>query len=156
MTAPGGNKRAVDPRQASLFDASSTTPAGTGRDLDLEWRAWLNEAIKQCPRSRAEIAAEIKRLIGDDPDYPISVALLNAWTAASKTDYRFPLIYLPAFIRATGADWLLERLASKLGRAVVTPDDAQLAEALDQELRWSETRISLQRARRARYRAGAL
>jgi hypothetical protein len=124
--APLGNQN--DPRQANLFDAGSATPASGSLQFDSEWRAALNRAIEECGFGRGNIAIEMERLLGNDPDYPVSVALINAWTAASKTDYRFPLIYLPAFVRATGADWLLDVLAGKCGRVTLTADEQRLVE----------------------------
>lgn len=117
-----------DERQPTLFDATYTTAASGSLNFDVEWRAALNKAIEECGFGRGNIAIEMERLLGNDPDYPVSVSLLNAWTAPSKTDYRFPLLYLPAFIRATGATWLLEVLAGKCGRVTLTSEEEQLVE----------------------------
>ncbi|WP_119301102.1 hypothetical protein [Dongia deserti] len=144
-----------DPRQATLFDGDSSTVASGSLSFDREWRAALNQAIEECGFGRGNIATEMERLLGNDPDYPVSVALLNAWTAASKTDYRFPLIYLPAFVRATGATWLLDRLASKCGRVVVDDEMAQLAQARHEELQAVERRKQLEQKIRKQQRGGA-
>lgn len=117
-----------DPRQVSLFATDSSTPPCGSLNFDREWRAALNQAIEECGFGRGNIAIEMERLLGNDPDYPVSVAMLNAWTAASKTDYRFPLTYLPAFIRATGAIWLIDVIAGKCGRVTLTNDEQQLVE----------------------------
>lgn len=95
---------------------------------DGEWRAALTKAIGDCGKGRAQIAAEMEELVGSDPDYPISRALLDAWTAPSRTGHRFPVIYLPALIHATGAVWLLDLIARKCGRTVVTGEQAIAAE----------------------------
>ncbi|WP_119304997.1 hypothetical protein [Dongia deserti] len=141
-----------DPRQATLFDSDSSTVASGSLNFDREWRAALNQAIEECGFGRANIATEMERLLGNDPDYPVSVALLNAWTAASKTDYRFPLIYLPAFVRATGAMWLLDRLASKCGRAIVDDELATIAQLRDERSRIDSLVKDLERQRRTRHR----
>lgn len=88
----------------------------------------MARAIRESGKSREQIAAEMEDLLGSDPDYPISKALLDAWTAPSRTDYRFTLIYLPEFITATGADWLFDLLAQRCGRIAVTEVEAQLLE----------------------------
>jgi hypothetical protein len=149
-----GQKR-HDPRQASLFDSDSSTVASGSLNFDREWRAALNEAIDSSGKGRAQIAAEMERLIGADPDYPISVALLNAWTAASRTDYRFPLIYLPAFVRATGALWMLDRLVSKCGLATVDPELAMIGQLREGKEQISALLRDVERKRRTRQRGGA-
>jgi len=126
MTKP----RQTDPRQQILaLDQSTRAPAARGSlNWDGELRAALAEAIKQSDKSRAEIAAAMEDALGADPNYPVSVSTLDAWTAPSRTDWRFPLLYLAAFIEATGAAWLLARLASKSGHQVVTGEAAIGAE----------------------------
>lgn len=126
MTKP----RHPDPRQQILaLDQSDRAPAARGSlNWDAELRAALSEAIKNSKKSRAEIAAAMEDALGADPNYPVSVSTLDAWTAPSRTDWRFPLLYLPAFIEATGATWLLARLAAKSGHQVVTGEAAIGAE----------------------------
>lgn len=119
-----------DPRQAILaLDETERTCSPRGSlNFDAELRAALAEAIKASGKSRSEIAAEMEDLLGSDPSYPISVSTLDAWTAPSRTDWRFPLLYLPAFIQATSAIWLLARLAEKCGHKVISGSDADHAE----------------------------
>jgi hypothetical protein len=128
MAPRSSSTRGSDPRQVGLFEGTSATAACGSLNFDAEWRAALNRAIDECGFGRGNIAIEMERLLGGDPNYPVSVALLNAWTAPSKTDYRFPLTYLPAFIRATGAVWLLDVLAGKCGRVTLTGEEEQLVE----------------------------
>lgn len=144
-----------DPRQATLFDSASSTPTSGSLNFDREWRMALNEAIEQCGHGRGNIATEMERLLGNDPDYPVSVALLNAWTAPSKTDYRFPLIYLPAFIRATGAFWLLDRLAGKCGLATVDPELAMIGQLREGKEQIAALLKDIERKRRDRRRGAA-
>lgn len=119
-------RRPGDSRQHNLFAA---TPAAAGSlNFDMELRAALSEAIAESQKTREEIAAEMERLLGSDPNYPVSRATLDAWTAPSRTDWRFPLLYLPAFVAATGAHDLLDTIARKCGRMVVTRADAAVAE----------------------------
>lgn len=129
----GARSRPRDQRQRSLFDDAADNGAGerlpTGRlNIDIEWRAALNDAIDESGLTRDVIAAEMTRLLGADPRYSISKANLDAWTAGSRTAWRFPVIYLPAFIEVTGASWLLDRLARMHGRHVVDDDTLRLAE----------------------------
>lgn len=117
---------ASDPRQGALFAAiPATTPSKGSLNFDRELRAAMGDATAASGKSRKAIAEEMEELLGSDPDYPVSRALLDAWTAPSRTDWRFPLIYLPAFIQATGADWLLDRLAQRCGRVVISGEEAR-------------------------------
>jgi hypothetical protein len=147
--------RNPDPRQQLLaLPQAAPQPAPRGSlNWDGELRAALSEAIRQSDKSRAEIAVAMEDALGADPNYPVSVSTLDAWTAPSRTDWRFPLLYLPAFIEATGATWLLARLAGKSGHQVVTGEAAIGAElgavlAQQDELRAKE------RALRKRLRGG--
>jgi len=130
--------RPLDPRQRVLAldeNERTATPAGS-LQWDGELRAALAQAIKDSGIKREEIAARMEEALGADPNYPISVSQLDAWTAPSRTDWRFPLVYLPAFIQVTGATWLLARVASKCGHKVVAGTDAlhaELAELIGQE-----------------------
>lgn len=121
-----------DPRQASLFGAACTScarradcrPTGS-LQFDTEWREALSRAIAESGFGREQIAAEMERLVGNDPEYPVSKALLDSWTAQSRHGWRFPLIYLPAFVAVTGAHWLLDLIAERCERVVVTSEEAR-------------------------------
>jgi hypothetical protein len=151
-TSPTG-----DSRQGVLFDAGDGKgPQGGSLNFDLEWRHALNDAIAGCAKSREQIAAHMERLLGNDPNYPISKSLIDAWTGVSRTDWRFPLVYLPAFIEATQAHWLLDRLARFCGRMVIGGEQAKLAElgALQHtkdELRRRERELRAEITRRGRH-----
>jgi hypothetical protein len=78
--------------------------------------AWLRQALsralKECPLSREEVAAEMGRLLGD-PRF--SLHMLNRYTAESAEGTRISVIRLLAFIRATSAYWLLDGIARQIG-----------------------------------------
>src|SRR3990172_4317769 len=99
------NRNKIDSNQLSLFDLirdyseqkiSSTKPAGSF-DVDRRLRAAISHALKQCPLSIYEVAAKMSVLNGTE----ITGTMLYSWTAESKTQHRFPAIYLPAFCEAT-------------------------------------------------------
>ncbi|MBI3452365.1 MAG: hypothetical protein HY057_05940 [Rhodospirillales bacterium] len=120
---------ARDPRQRAMFDADDARHVERGAfDFDLELRGALSDAIAGSGKRRDQIAAEMERLLGGDPDYPVSRALIDAWTAPSRTGHRFPALYLPVFIEVTGAGWLLDRLARKCGRIVIAGEQARHVE----------------------------
>jgi len=74
-------------------------------------REALYEAIKGCPMKRYEIAAKMSELTDAD----ISKAMLDAWTAESKEDHRFPLEYIAAFCQVTGCTKPLELVCRPVG-----------------------------------------
>lgn len=144
--APRARIRAVaDTTQPSLFEsAPATLPCGS-LQFDAEWRAVMNEAISSSGKTRESIAAEMEALLGNDPEFPVSKAIVDAWTASSKTAWRFPAIYLPAFIHATGADWLIDRLAAKCGRITLSHDEQRQLEIGRLTVRIKDEKSQLQR-----------
>ena len=110
----------ADRRQLSLdqfFEAPrGPSPRPGSFDFRLEIRNALSRAGKESQPSRAEIAARMSDLIfGDSGDGEITKVQIDAWTAPSRDAWRFPLEYLPAFIEATAAHWLLDLIAEKVG-----------------------------------------
>ena len=98
-------------------------------DFDAEFRAALNKAIKDSRFSRAAIAARMTELIyGDSGEGAITKAMLDARTAQSRAQYAFPVAWLPAFCIATGDSSVLERIAARAGRHVLTSDQLFLTE----------------------------
>lgn len=125
-------RRVEDPRQVELR-LFGPPPApkrlsgnyGYGRAL----RQALAQALKECPYGRAEVAASMTDLIfGDVDEGEITVAQLNAWTACSKVEWRFPAEYLPAFVQATGAVWLVDWMAQRCGCRALRGEQAVLVE----------------------------
>lgn len=119
----------TDPRQSSLLDQfepmeAPVAPAPGGLNIDRELRGVMAQALKDCPFSRAEVAARMSDLTAD----PISEHMLNKWTAPSADGWRFPVEYVPAFEEATGTDVLIELLARKRGRLLMTPREGRDAE----------------------------
>jgi len=93
-------------------------------DCDTSLRMLVTEAMKRCPKKRAQIAEELSYLTG----IAITEHMLNCYTAESKEKHRFPALLVPAFCQVTGDRRLLERLASLIGLTVIDGEDAQLLE----------------------------
>jgi hypothetical protein len=99
--------------------ANPTTESGRF-NRDLAVRNCLTESIRQCSKSREQLADELSELTGR----LVSVAHLNDWCAPSKHQFRFPASHILAFCKATGDN--------SLSRLLLTPRDAamiRLAEA---------------------------
>lgn len=124
---------ASDPRQLRLdgfFEIAEEPGHDPGsRNIDQPLRAWLNRAIKESGKPRVLIAAEMTELLfGDDDEQAVTRAQLDSWTGASRTEWRFPLAYLPAFIQATSAYWLMDKIARQSGCRALVGEDALYAE----------------------------
>jgi hypothetical protein len=114
----------------ALQEVPAPEPAPGSANFDLELRALLSKALKQTTKSRAQVAADMTDLIYGDTDAgSITAAQLNSWTAGSHENWRFPAAFLPAFLIATGATFVLERLADKCGCQILVGEEAVLAEA---------------------------
>ena len=121
------------PRDAGTLDLFHDVypvrrPRGEGAGIfasDVWLRSAMSTALKECPRSREEVAMEMGRLLGDPK---MSVFMLNAYTAESAEAKRITVMRFMAFVRATGANWLLDSLAEPLGCIVMEGEEAVLAE----------------------------
>jgi hypothetical protein len=134
-----------DDRQLSLDDfyviPQPPAPAPGSLDYDTELRGVISQAIKESPHSRAMIAARMSELTGVE----ISLHMLNAWTAESREQHRFPFAFAAAFEIAAETSALQLLLARKRGSLVLMG-----AEARDAELGLVRRRITeLQKRERA-------
>ena len=104
---------AVNPDQLDLWFEIPQEPTATGGSLDYatELRHVLSDAITASGKNRYEIAAEMSRLTGIE----VTKAQLDAWTAESRTVWRFPFEYAAAFEVATGSYSLVDLLTRKRG-----------------------------------------
>lgn len=131
-------RRVDDPRQVELrLFGPPPAPAKVAgsSNVGLPLRQALAQALKDAPGSRAEIAAQMTEAVfGDDGEGEITLSQLNAWTAASKAEWRFPLEYLPAFVQATGAVWLVDWLAQRCGCRALRGEQAVLVEMSAKEV----------------------
>lgn len=127
------SKKGPNPNQLTLdrfFEIPKTTaPAPGSLDISSQLRNSLKRAIRECGKDRIFIAAEMTALVfGDAGDGEITKSQLDSWTAPSRDGWRFPLEYLPAFVKATAAFWLLDDLAGFVGCKVLMGEQAALAE----------------------------
>lgn len=125
-------KRSADALTVDMFDIPrAPEPTAGSLDYSVELSHALSEALKQCPKSRYEVAARMSELTGRE----ISKATLDAWTAESKTDWRFPFEYAAVFEVACGTTCLQQLLCRKRGSRILEGDEALLAELgrLDRE-----------------------
>lgn len=84
-------------------------------DIRLKFIRAINEDIKHAKDEqgkrlpRAKIVEKMTELLGEE----ISIIMLYNWTAKSHGGHRFPVFFLPAFIKATGQRRTLHLLLNK-------------------------------------------
>jgi hypothetical protein len=92
------------------FNRSSSSECIPGcYDISRSIRAIITDSLRQSPKSRHQVAARMSELLGRE----ITKAQLDAFSAESKENHRFPLEYLPAFVEATGDRSLIRFIAEK-------------------------------------------
>jgi hypothetical protein len=124
------NHKKIDTGQLSIFELIEHAEAARKQlnpsslagkyDLDKRIRALLSESLKASPRSRYEVAARISEMTGRS----ISKEQLDSWTAESKENHRFPLVYLPAFVLACGDMRTIRELSELCGGHYIESEDA--------------------------------
>jgi hypothetical protein len=84
----------------------------------------LAESMRRCGKSRQQIAEEMSHLVGRT----VTERMLNAFTAESREDHRWPAEFDRAFCAAVGDPWLLRCRAELAGFRVIDPDEATILE----------------------------
>lgn len=122
--------RKHDDRTADLF-AMPVAPAPVEGSMQIAAEvcgtltAMIDAATKAgIIRSRYDLAARMSELTGCE----ITKAQIDAWTGASKSQWRFPLEYGPAFEVACDSNGLQELFARKRGTRVLAGPDSLLTE----------------------------
>jgi hypothetical protein len=110
-------------RQPSLFESTPLLAPGSLNDASLVRNAVI-ESIRECGKSRAQLADEMSRLTGTE----VTVRRLNAFTAESREDYRFPAELLRALCIATGSHQLLRCLVAESGFFMISRAENDLLE----------------------------
>jgi hypothetical protein len=108
--------------QSELFTVQ--LPRAGSLNWDARIRDAVKDSIKECSKSRAAIAEEMSYLLGER----VTEQMLNCYTAESKQQHRFPLLFVPAFCVVTGSPELLSIAAFLLGFATIDAENQQLLE----------------------------
>lgn len=102
----------------------------------------MRQTLKECRYSREQVVDRLNELASREGlrtgrSDKISVALLDAWVAESKTGHVIPLELLPAFCLATESLAALEVVAASCGAGVIDERDSKILESakLDLELK---------------------
>jgi hypothetical protein len=111
----------------SLYEALKriqTETVGGSFNIQLQLKSIVSQTLKGCPLSRFQVAAGMSELLGVE----ITKYMLDAWTAESKEDHRFPLEYAPAFCRVTGDYGLIRFVCQTAGCYMVEGEEILLTE----------------------------
>lgn len=139
-----------DPRQLTLDELLEVPrpvePTPASMDTGKEIRHLLSAALKNTTKNRYEVCSRMSELIG----YEISISMLNAWTAESRSPWRFPLEYAPAFEVACETYCLTEFLSRKRGCKVYVGDEVRQAEIGRLESQIDELAAKLKTLKKAR------
>jgi hypothetical protein len=104
---------------------------------DRELRQLLSFLIKHSPMSRAQIAEEMSKSLGQPNS--ISPSMLNDWTSEYHKAARFPAFFVKAFCDAIGSD--------RLQRWAAGPRLRKLIEFAELHLEHEERRAELLKAK---------
>lgn len=108
-----------------FFDVPvAPAPIGGSLEYSIELCHVLSAALKASPKSRYQVASEMSELTGQE----ITKAMLDAWTAESKTPWRFPFEFAAAFEVACVTTGLQELLGRKRGSRILVGEEVLLAE----------------------------
>ncbi len=105
----------------------------------------ISRALKESPMTRAQIAASMSEMLGED----VSAHMLNAYASPAREEHRISLVRFKALARVTGSVWLWEAAVNGDGLTLLQGEEALLAQigaveqqkkALDQRLKELKSR----------------
>lgn len=115
-------------KQMTLFELikkqQKSLPDEGSCDIHIPFRRILSNSISKSALSRYQICAKMSELLGMD----VTISMLNAWTAVSHEQHRFPAEFLPAFCEAVGCYEPIEFLARKTGLFLMPGSEALRSE----------------------------
>lgn len=108
--------------QVAHTQEQAATHAGTrGKSsIDQAVRSIISHALKLAPLSRELVAGRMSEILG----VSISKAQIDAWSAESKENHRFPVVYVHAFCLATGDYGLMRYMAELCGGYFVQGEES--------------------------------
>ncbi|MDZ4376175.1 MAG: hypothetical protein U1C74_32740 [Phenylobacterium sp.] len=129
-----GKPKHRHPEQADLFEVHNAFPVRApsellrARDFNRRVAMAMSQAIRECPKSREEIAEAMTLQLAYD-EGEVTVAMINAYTATSRDTHTISLVRFIAFVRATGATWLWDVVLHDEGLEILEGEEAYLARA---------------------------
>jgi hypothetical protein len=131
MAKPGAKRH---PDQADLFEVHNAFPVRApsdllrARDFNRRIAMAMSQAIKESPRTRAEIAEEMTLQLAYD-EGAVTEGMINAYTSPGRESHTISLVRFVAFVRATGCTWLWDVVLHDEGLEILEGEEAHLARA---------------------------
>ncbi|MDD7908534.1 hypothetical protein PUV47_01285 [Pseudovibrio exalbescens] len=142
------SRRPADERQFEMFGGDGQpvqqlfpvrTPKADIECMDFSSRLKrdMSLALKECSKSREEVAARMSAILGL-PKF--SKAMLDKYTSESSEAHQISLLRFKAFVKATGCNWLWQRVVEDDGLTLMEGEEARLAQigVLEQQIRESQ------------------
>lgn len=111
-----------DRSTSDLFADSTVAPGSLASAIEIAHT--MGDALKRCAFTREEVAERMGHALGK----PVTVAVLNAYTAPSRDDHNISLERAIAFDAATGVHALLHLHARKCDGVALLDKDKAFAE----------------------------
>ncbi len=122
-------RASLDRRDAEQGRLPFTSYQSNEADIHARIKQAAAQDLKECGRSRAEVAEGMARLI----IRPVTTAQIDAITAESHA-HRMPAEWIPAWCRVTGSTRILEMLCAEVGMWLADDTEHDLAELARAEL----------------------
>jgi hypothetical protein len=128
-----------------LFPVRAPAEPVPAMDFNVRIAQAISRALKESPLSRAQIAASMSEMLGED----VSAHMLNAYASPAREEHRISLVRFKALARVTGCVWLWEAAVKGDGLTLLQGEEALLAQigaveqqkkALDQRLKELKSR----------------
>jgi len=138
-----------------LFPVQAPREPVPAMDFNVRIAQAIARALKESPLSRAQIAANMSEMLGED----VSVHMLNAYSSPAREEHRISLVRFKALARVTASVWLWEAAVAGDGLTLLQGEEALLAQigavqqqkkALDARLKELQARPWLQMQARAK------
>ncbi|SDR08093.1 hypothetical protein [Pseudovibrio sp. Tun.PSC04-5.I4] len=140
-----GRKQYRDDRQTDMFAANGQpaqalfpvhTPRTDIECMDFSYRLKrdMSQALKECSLSREDVSARMGAILGQ-PKF--SKAMLDKYTSESSETHQISLLRFKAFVKATGCNWLWQRVVEDDGLTLMEGEEARLAQVgfVEQQIR---------------------
>lgn len=116
------SRQSFTPEQLPLYRGAAPAPGSMNDDGTI--RAIIADCIRQCTKSREQIADEMSHLVGEK----ITVRMLNSYTSEAAEQHRWPSQFTRAFCLVV-QDWsLLRCIVERAGFYLIDEVEADLLE----------------------------
>lgn len=122
-----------------LFPVQAPKEPVPAMDFNVRIAQFIGRALKETSKSRAQIAAEMSEMLGED----VSVHMLNAYSSPAREEHRISLVRFKSLARVTASVWLWEAAVEGDGLTLLQGEEALLAQigAVEQQKKALDARL---------------